>query len=106
MRTTAPVKAEISLLEHRLSSMESQLDDMKIDLKSVSHNTEKLIDSIIGNSLTQSDGLVAKYKEIKSKVNEHEELVKKLKWFWLGVFTLGSLVAIIIQIILKLLFGL
>jgi chromosome segregation ATPase len=106
MRATAPIKTEISLLEHRLSAMESQLDDMKIDLKNVSHNTEKLIDSIIGNSLTQSDGLVAKYKEIKSKVNEHEELVKKLKWFWLGVFTLGSLIAIIIQIILKLLFGL
>ena len=103
---TAPVKAEISLLEHRLSAMESQLDDMKIDLKSVSHNTEKLIDSIIGNSLTQSDGLVTKYKEIKAKVNEHDELVKKLKWFWLGVFTLGSLMAIIIEIILKTLFGL
>ena len=105
MRTT-PIKAEITLLEHRLSAMETQLEDMKIDLKSVSHNTEKLIDSIIGNSLTHSDGLVAKYKEIKVKVNEHEELVKKLKWFWLGVFTLGSLMAIIIEIILKTLFGL
>lgn len=105
MRTT-PVKAEISVLEHRLSAMESQLDDMKVDLKSVSHNTEKLIDSIIGNSLTQSDGLVTKYKEIKAKVNDHEELVKKLKWFWLGVFTLGSLMAIIIEIVLKILFGL
>ena len=105
MRAT-PVKTEISLLDHRLSAMEEQLDVMKDDLKSVSHNTEKLIDSIIGNSLTNSDGLVAKYKEIKIKVNEHEELVKKLKWFWLGVFTFGSLVAIIIEIVLKSLFGL
>lgn len=105
MRNT-PIKADIPVFEHRLSVMESQLSDMKIDLKNVSHNTEKLIDSIIGNSLTQSDGLVTKYKEIKTKVNEHEELVKKLKWFWLGVFTLGSLVAIIIQIVLKTLFGL
>jgi chromosome segregation ATPase len=106
MRTTPTIKTEISLLDHRLSSMETQLEDMKVDLKSVSHNTEKLIDSIIGNSLTQSDGLVTKYKEIKAKVNEHEELVKKLKWFWLGVFTLGSLMAIIIEIVLKTLFGL
>jgi hypothetical protein len=38
---------------------------------------------------------------MKEKVDDHDQSLKKVKWFWLGVISVGTALAILIQFVLK-----
>ncbi len=97
------VQTEISLLDHRLSMIEDQLEELKKELSDVSTKTSQLVDALSDNPLTQKKGIVSDIKDLKKKVYEHEEIVKKIKWSWWWIISIASVVSFIIQLILKLL---
>ena len=95
-------QTETSVLDYRLSTIEEQLEGLKSDMQDMSAKQTQIIEALLGNPISQTKGLSAELKEIKDKVSEHEEILKKLKWFWLGVVAFGSILAIVIQFIFKL----
>jgi hypothetical protein len=96
------VQTEISLLDHRLSMIEDQLDELKKELSEVSTKTTQLVDALSDNPLTQKKGISSDIKELKKKVYEHEEIVKKIKWSWWWIISIASVVSFLVQLILKL----
>ncbi len=97
------VQTEISLLDHRLSMIEDQLEELKKELSDVSTKTSQLVDALSDNPLTQKKGIVSDIKDLKKKVYEHEEIVKKVKWSWWWIISIASVVSFLVQILLKLL---
>lgn len=95
------LQTEISLMDQRLGLMEDKLNDVESKLDSMDKKLNQVIEALIGNPLTKSSGLADEVKLIKSKVEEHDQSLKKVKWFWLGVISVGSIIAIIIQFIVK-----
>lgn len=93
---------EISLLEHRLSTMESQLEVLTKDIRDLDKKTTQLVDALLGNELSNTRGLSKKITDLESKVLEHEDVLKKVKYFWWGVAAVGSLLAIVIEFFLSL----
>lgn len=96
------LQTEISLMEQRLSIMENKLDDVESKLDIVDTKLNQVIEALIGNPLTKSNGLVEDLKETKIKVEQHDQSLKKVKWFWLGVISVGSALALIIQFVIGL----
>lgn len=95
------VQTEISLLDHRLSMIEDQLEELKGEVKDLTAKTTQLVDALTDNPLTQKKGISSDIKELKEKVYEHEEIVKKIKWSWWWIISIASVISLIIQLILK-----
>lgn len=95
-------QSDASVLDYRLSTIEDQLEGLKSDMQEMSSKQTQIIEALLGNPISQTKGLSAEFKEIKKKVFEHEEILKKVKWFWLGVVAFGSIVALIIELLFKL----
>jgi len=95
-------QTDASVLDYRLSTIEDQLEGLKSDMQEMSSKQTQIIEALLGNPISQTKGLSAEFKEIKKKVFEHEEILKKVKWFWLGVVAFGSILAIIIELLFKL----
>jgi len=95
------IQTEISLMDQRLSTMENKLDDVESKLDSMDKKLNQVIEALIGNPLTKSNGLVEDVKSMKDKVDDHDQSLKKVKWFWLGVISVGSALAVLIQFIFK-----
>lgn len=95
------IQTEISLMDQRLSTMENKLDDVESKLDSMDKKLNQVIEALIGNPLTKSNGLVEDVKSMKEKVDDHDQSLKKVKWFWLGVISVGSALAILIQLLFK-----
>lgn len=96
------VQTEISLLDHRLSTMEDQLEELKSQIQELNNKTNQLLDALVGNPISQAKGLATEFKEIKKKVYEHEQVLKRAKWFWAGVLAVGAVLAIVINFLLQL----
>ena len=96
------VQTEISLLDHRLSTMEDQLEELKSQIQEINNKTNQLLDALVGNPISQAKGLASEFKEIKKKVYEHEEVLKQVKWFWAGVLVVGTILAVVINFLLQL----
>lgn len=95
-------QTDASVLDYRLSTIEDQLEGLKSDMQEMSAKQTQIVEALLGNPISQTKGLSAEFKEIKKKVFEHEEILKKVKWFWLGVVAFGSILAIIIELLFKL----
>jgi hypothetical protein len=95
-------QTESSVLDYRLSTIEDQLEGLKSDMQDMNSKQTQIIEALLGNPISQTKGLSAEFKEIKKKVFEHEEILKKVKWFWLGVVAFGSIMALIIELAFKL----
>jgi len=95
------IQTEITLMDARLSTMEEKLNDVESKLDSMDKKLTQVIDALIGNKLTQSNGLVADVKEISDIVEKHDEQLKKVKWFWLGVLSVGGVLAFLIELAIK-----
>lgn len=95
------IQTEISLMDQRLSTMENKLDDVESKLDSMDKKLNQVIEALIGNPITRSNGLVEDVKDMKTKVDDHDQSLKKVKWFWLGVLSVGSALALLIQFIFK-----
>lgn len=97
------LQTEIALMESRLETMESKLDDVESKIDLMDKKLNQVIEALIGNQLTKSSGLVEDFKEVKGKVEKQEQSIKKVKWFWLGVVSVGTVLAALIQLAAKLL---
>lgn len=95
-------QTDASVLDYRLSTIEDQLEGLKSDMQDMNAKQTQIVEALLGNPISQTKGLSAEFKEIKKKVFEHEEILKKVKWFWLGVVAFGSILAIIIELLFKL----
>lgn len=96
------LQTEIALMESRLETMESKLDDVESKIDLMDKKLNQVIEALIGNQLTKSSGLVEDLKEVKDKVDHQEQSIKKVKWFWLGVVSVGTVLAALIQLAAKL----
>ena len=92
------VQTEISLLDHRLSMIEDQLDELKKELSEVSTKTTQLVDALSDNPLTQKKGISSDIKELKKNkgkfaiwrleqlinfgLGEERLKIKELKKYW------------------------
>ena len=89
------------LIEYKISEIEDNLSSMKQEMTELNTKVSQLVDALIGNPLSTSDGLNEEFKRLKKKVYEHDEIVKKVKWSWWWIASIGTGIAILIQIILK-----
>ena len=78
------------------------LDELKKELSEVSTKTTQLVDALSDNPLTQKKGIASDISDLKKKVHEHEEIVKKIKWSWWWIISIASVVSFLVQLILKL----
>jgi len=92
---------EILLMKDRLTTMEEKLNDVESKLDSVDKKLSQVIDALIGNKLTQSNGLVADVKEIGELVDKHELLLNKFKWMWIGVVSVSTIIGFFIKFLLE-----
>ena len=90
-----------TVLDYRLSTIEDQLEGLKSDMQDMNAKQTQIIEALLGNPLVQSKGLSADFKDVKRKVYEHEKIIDKVKWSWWWIMAIGSVIAIIIQIIVK-----
>ena len=95
------VQTEISLLDHRLSMIEDQLEELKDEVKDLTSKTSQLLDALTDNPITQKKGISSDIKELKKKVYEHEEIVKKIKWSWWWIISIASVISFLAQLLLK-----
>jgi division protein CdvB (Snf7/Vps24/ESCRT-III family) len=95
------LNVEISLMESRLSQMEEKLNDVESKLDSVDKKLNQVIDALIGNKLTQSNGLVADVKEIGDLADKHELFLNKLKWMWIGVVSVSTIIGFFLKLLLE-----
>ena len=95
------IQTEISLLDHRLSTMEDQLEELKSQIQEINNKTNQLLDALVGNPISQAKGLAADFREIKKKVYEHDQVLKQVKWFWAGVLVVGTVLAVIINFLFQ-----
>lgn len=88
-------------MKDRLTTMEEKLNDVESKLDSVDKKLSQVIDALIGNKLTQSNGLVADVKEIGELVDKHELLLNKFKWMWIGVVSVSTIIGFFIKFLLE-----
>ena len=98
-------QTESTLITYRLAAIEDQLSDLKTDMNDITVKTNQLVDALIGNKLTHSAGLSERVDKIEKKQGEHEEILKKVRWFWLGVVTFGGIVGLLIDLCIRFFFS-
>lgn len=94
-------QTEITLMDQRLSTMEDKLSYVESKLDSMDIKLNQVIEALKGNPITKDDGLVGRINEINDKVDEHDESLKKIKWFWLGVVAVGGFIGYVINFLFK-----
>jgi len=95
------LQVEITLMESRISKMEEKLNDVESKLDSVDKKLNQVIDALIGNKLTQSNGLVADVKEIGDLVDSHEAFLNKTKWIWIGVVSVSTIIGFFLKFLIE-----
>jgi division protein CdvB (Snf7/Vps24/ESCRT-III family) len=95
------IQTEITLMDSRLSQMEDKLNDVESKLDSMDKKLTQVIDALIGNKLTQSNGLVADVKEIGDLADKHELFLNKLKWMWIGVVSVSTIIGFFLKLLLE-----
>lgn len=91
------ITTEISLMDQRLSIMEDKLSHVENKLDSMDVKLNQIAEALTGNPYTSDKGLVGKLDDIKEKVDDHDESLKRIKWFWLGVVAVGSIVGYLVS---------
>jgi DNA repair exonuclease SbcCD ATPase subunit len=95
---------DTTILEHRLTNLEYEVegyDAMKQDIQDIKGQLNQVVEALLGNPLSKSEGLSAEFRRVKSMVKDHEEIVKKVKWSWWWIVSICSVITLIIQLILK-----
>jgi hypothetical protein len=95
------IQTEITLMEKRLTTMEDKLNDVESKLDALDGKMSQVIDAIIGNKLTKSNGLADDVREIGELADKHEEIIKRAKWLWIGVVSVSTIIGFILKIILE-----
>lgn len=93
---------QISLLEHRLSTMEEQLEVLSSNIRDLDRKTTQIVDALIGNELSNNKGLSEKIADLEKVVSEHEDVLKRVRYFWWGATAIGGVLAAIIQFLFSL----
>jgi len=95
------IQTEITLMESRLSTMENKLNEVESKLDSMDKKLNQVIDALIGNKLTQGNGLVDDVKEIGNLADKHEETINKAKWVWIGVVSISTIIGFFLKLLLE-----
>lgn len=95
------LNVELQLMENRLTQVEEKLTDLESKIDKMDNKLNQVVSALIGNELIGNEGISNQIKDIKDKVQEHDEIVKKAKYFWFGVVALGSLIGIAINYIFR-----
>jgi tetrahydromethanopterin S-methyltransferase subunit G len=82
-------------VEKELKSMDQRLEDLEEKMTSIDTKLTQVVDAILGNALTKTGGFVADITDIKAKLKELEDKVKrqeefKRKFTW----TIGIIIAV------------
>ena len=94
------ITTEITLMDNRLSTMEDKLAEMEEKIDSIDKKLNQVVEALVGNKLTQNGGLVKDLQDIKTKVDKHEELAKKLRWSWAVVIGVAAFIVLVIKLII------
>ena len=79
-------------MEQRLTNMEEKLSEVEDKIDTIDKKLNQVVEALVGNNIASTKGIVGEVKYIKSKVQEHEEIVKKIKYSWIIVaFIVGVL---------------
>ena len=81
--------------------MENKLNDVESKLDSLDKKMSQVIDALIGNKLTKSNGLADDIREIGDLADKHEEIIKRAKWLWIGVVSVSTVIGFFIKIVLE-----
>lgn len=95
------IQLEITLMENRLSTMEEKLNDVESKLDSLDSKMSQVIDALIGNKLTKSNGLADDIREIGELTDKHEEIINRAKWLWIGVVSVSTVIGFVLKIVLE-----
>lgn len=95
------IQVEITLMESRLSQMEEKLNDVESKLDSLDSKMSQVIDALIGNKLTKSNGLADDIREIGELADKHEEIIKRAKWLWIGIVSVSTMIGFLLKLILE-----
>jgi len=95
------IQLEITLMENRLTTMENKLNDVESKLDSLDSKMSQVIDAIIGNKLTKSNGLADDIREIGKHTDKHEQIINRAKWLWIGVVSVSTVIGFLLKIVLE-----
>lgn len=95
------IQTEITLMESRLTTMENKLNDVESKLDSLDKKMSQVIDALIGNKLTNSNGLADDIREIGNLADKHEEIINRAKWLWIGVVSVSTVIGFLLKIVIE-----
>ena len=95
------IQTEITLMENRLTTMENKLNDVESKLDSLDKKMSQVIDALIGNKLTKSNGLADDIREIGDLADKHEEIIKRAKWLWIGIVSVSTIIGFLLKLVLE-----
>ena len=97
------IEVEIQLMEQRLTNVENKLSELESKIDGMDEKLNQVVSALVGNKLTKSDGLVQELDNIRDKIDAHDEIIKKVKYFWLGVVTIGTIIGVLVNFIFRIL---
>jgi division protein CdvB (Snf7/Vps24/ESCRT-III family) len=95
------LETEIALMDSRLSTMENKLNDVESKLDALDSKMSQVIDALIGNKLTKSNGLADDIREIGELADKHEEIIKRAKWLWIGIVSVSTIIGFLLKLVLE-----
>ena len=86
----------------RLGKELIELPKIKLGEEFVSaRETNQVVEALVGNDIASTKGIVGEVKYIKSKVEEHDEIVKKIKYGWIVIAFVATVLAFISKSIIE-----
>ena len=92
---------EILLMEQRLTNMEEKLSEVEDKIDTIDKKLNQVVEALVGNDIASTKGIVGEVKYIKSKVEEHDEIVKKIKYGWIVIAFVATVLAFISKSIIE-----
>ena len=89
------------LIEYKLSIIQEDIESLKSDVNEMKGNINQILLALQGNPLVGSGGLSGELDKIKTKVETHEDVVKRLRWTGALLVFLGGIAGVVINLAIK-----
>ena len=89
------------LIEYKLTLIQDDIESLKSDVSEMKGNINQILFALQGNPLVNTGGLSGDVTNLKTKVEAHEEIVKKLRWTGALLVFLGGIAGVIIDFAIK-----
>ena len=82
-------------MEQRLTNMEEKLSEVENKIDTIDKKLNQVVEALVGNDIASSKGIVGDIQYVEQKVQEHEDIVKRIRYTWFIIAAIGGIVSFI-----------